>query len=98
MTEAAKIALKDEIASVDFGAYGRLPAIYPRGGSGNGEGWINEFETVRFHLGEFIAVAPELDVSDLSQLRLDFGPSYGSPEGRVGLDDIVFSYAPGEVP
>ena len=82
-------------APIDFGMYGRVLPPYPRTGKGDGEGWVNEFETVRIHLAEFQAVAPDLDLTDVDSVQFRFGGTNGSATGRVILDDIVLANLPG---
>ena len=77
-------------AAVDHGRYGGLPSPYPRHSlfDGGGEGWINEFQTVRIPLAAFAAVEPGLDLANVTAIRFLFGAPHGSAMGRVGLDDI----------
>lgn len=72
---------------LDGAAYGRVPAPTPRSGLGLGAGWANEFATIRVPLGDF-EVEP-FDRANVRSVRLRFGPSHGSPIGRIGLDDIA---------
>ena len=65
-----------------FGAGAEEP--YQRIGCGAGTGWLNEFETVRIRLEDFRGV----DLDALVRVTLRFGPSFGSSEGRLGLDEI----------
>jgi hypothetical protein len=67
-----------------------IPGPYLRGGCGIGQGWSNQFRTVRLHLDQFLAVEPNLDLSLTSKVELLFGPSHGSAFGFLGLDDIEF--------
>jgi len=39
-------------------------------------------------LTDFLHDGSGLDLSSIASLRFDFGPSHGSPGGRLGLDDI----------
>ncbi len=75
-------------SSVDFGAWGGLSPLYPRTGSGDGAGWVNEMNTVRIDLSSFTANGSGLDLSDIVAVRLEFGAAHGSPRGRIGLDDL----------
>lgn len=69
---------------INIGAYGGgIEQPYARQG-----GWQNEFETVRIRLRDFLADGSGLDLTRIVAVRLEFGPSHGSPEGRVGLDDL----------
>ncbi len=76
-------------SSIDFGVYGALTRTYPRGGQGAGVGWANEFTSVRIALTDFQADHSQVDLKSVKSLRFDFGPSYGSTVGRIGLDDIA---------
>lgn len=85
------VALVDGVgvsSSIDFAEYGMLTEPYARVGEGSGEGWANEFATVRLRLLDFTNDGSGLDLSDIRTVRLDFGGSFGSDRGRVGLDDI----------
>jgi hypothetical protein len=73
---------------IDFGGSGRIPEPYPREGLGNGSGWVNEFQTVRLDLSEFAGADPSLDLANIVALKLRFGDTNGSSNGRIGLDDI----------
>ena len=75
-------------SSIDFANYGRLTKPYARNDNGQGTGWINEFQTIRIRVADFASNGHEIDLSNITALRFDFGPSYGSAEGRVGMDDI----------
>ena len=76
-------------SSVDIGAYGGgVEEPYQRDGAGEGVGWFNEFETIRIRLTDFLTNGSGLDLTDVEAVRLDFGPSFGSNEGRLGLDDV----------
>lgn len=60
---------------------------YARDGFGAGVGWQNEFVTIRVRLAE-LAAGTSLDLSRIAAVRFDFGASFGSPRGRIGLDDV----------
>ncbi|MCC6677908.1 MAG: hypothetical protein IT436_12250 [Phycisphaerales bacterium] len=78
-------------SSINIGAYGGgIEEPYQRTGSGAGAGWTNEFETILIRLTDFTHTAPELDLTDITAVRIDLGPSWGSARGRLGLDDIEF--------
>ncbi|MBL7943326.1 MAG: T9SS type A sorting domain-containing protein, partial [Flavobacteriales bacterium] len=53
-----------------------------------GEGWQNEFITVRIPLQEFLLNGTNLDLSDITMLSFLFGGTNGSQRGAIGLDDI----------
>jgi hypothetical protein len=63
---------------------------YERTGLGTGAGWSNEFDTVSVRLSDFLRDGTGLDLSDIRAVRIETGPFYGSTQGRVGVDDIVF--------
>jgi len=82
-----------------FGASAEIPIAvygggveepYQRTGCGTGAGWANEWETVRVPLRDFARVVPSLDLASLVAVDLLFGPSRGSAQGRLGLDDLEF--------
>jgi len=76
-------------SSINIGAYGGgIEEPYQRDGYGVGAGWYNEFETVRIRLADFLANGSDLDLGDIVAVRFEFGPSHGSSEGRIGLDEI----------
>jgi len=77
-------------ATVPFGAWGELTFPYQRDGWGPGAGWVNEMNTVRIPLALFTADGSGIDLSDIRGVRFDFGSGFGSPRGRIGLDDIQF--------
>ena len=95
-----EVALRDAhgtLSTVSIGAYGggieepyqRTTISFPFTECGVGDGWANEFETVRLRLEDFRADGSGLDLGAITHLRFAFGPSHGSPEGRLGLDDVV---------
>lgn len=74
-------------SSINIGAYGGgFEQPYDRAA-----GWHNEMETIRIRLTDFLNNGSGLDLSDVVAIRLDVGPSYGSPEGRIVIDDLVLS-------
>ena len=56
---------------------------------GVGDGWANEFETVRIRLGDFLANGSGLDLTQITRVGFQFGPSHGSAEGRLGFDNLM---------
>jgi dienelactone hydrolase len=68
--------------------FGRLTRTYPRTGSGTGAGWANEWSTFRLRIADFERDCSGIDLTDIVAVRFDFGASFGSPRGRVGLDDV----------
>ena len=76
-------------SSINIGAYGGgIEEPFQREGAGVGAGWFNEFETIRIRLTDYLTNASGLDLTDIVAVRFDVGPSWGSNEGRIGLDDI----------
>ena len=76
-------------STVNIGAFGGgVEEPYQRTGCGAGAGWGNEFETIRIPVAAFREGMPELDPSSLDTLAFWFGPSFGSAEARLGIDDI----------
>ena len=76
------------VLSVDaFG--GGIEEPYQRITCGHlGTGWSTEFETVRLPLAGFTVDDAAFDLADVRRLTFRFGPSHGTPEGRLGLDDV----------
>jgi len=56
-----------------------------------GNGWANEFETIRIPLADFKRDGNPLDLGDVVAITLLFGPSHGSRSGRIGLDELEFT-------
>jgi hypothetical protein len=79
-------------SAVDISTFGVLTETYPRPGEGSGEGWANEFNTIRIPLTSFDADGRAFDLGDVRSVRFAFGPSYGSPLGRIGLDDVEVTF------
>jgi len=75
-------------SSIDFGAYGGLTSPYPRTDDGSGAGWANEFQTVRIPLHAFEVDGSGIDLSDITTIRFDLGTTFGTLQGRVGVDDL----------
>ena len=74
-------------SSINIGAYGGgLEQPYQRSG-----GWHNEMETIRIRLTDFLNNGSGLNLSDIVAIRLNVGPSWGSSQGRVVIDDLVLS-------
>ena len=69
-----------------------IPAPYARAGHGPGSGWQNEMVTVRLRLDGF--AAGDVDLSRIAAIRFDFGSAYGSPRGRLAIDDIELTPRP----
>lgn len=77
------------LARIQLGDATAIPPPYARTGEGSGVGWGNEFVTVRLRATHFLGDNPDLDLSAVTAVRFDFGPDFGSPRGRIGLDDIA---------
>ena len=76
-------------SSINAGAYGGgIEEPYQRTSCGSGTGWAADFETIRIRLTDYLTNASGLDLSDIRQVALEFGPTHGSSEGRLGLDDL----------
>jgi hypothetical protein len=86
------ITLRDSFgvaSTIDIGAYhGGIEEPYQRTTCGAGAGWGNEFETVRIPVHDFARAASTLRLSDIQRVEMRFGPSFGSPRGRIGFDDL----------
>jgi len=80
----------DAISSIHIAAYGGgIEETYQREGCGDETpGWMNEFETVRIRLTDFLTNGTGLDLSDVVAVRFEFGADHGSARGRLGLDDV----------
>jgi hypothetical protein len=86
-------------SSIGIGAYGGgIEEPYQRTGCGSGAGWANEFEVIRIRLTDFLNNGSGLDLSDIVSVRFDFGPSFGSAVGRLGLDEVMISQDPVQPP
>ena len=78
-------------STIHIGAYGGgIEQPYQRTGCGGGAGWANEFETIRVPLSGFLVNQSGLDLRSIVAVEFLFGPLYGSPEGRICLDEIEF--------
>jgi hypothetical protein len=74
-------------SSINIGAYGGgLEQPYQRQG-----GWHNDFEVIRIRLTDFLANGSGLDLSDIGAVRFNFGPSWGSNEGRIVVDELMLT-------
>jgi len=78
--------------TICIGAYGGgIEEPYQRRRCGGGRGWANEFETIRIPLRDFLAMGTRVDLTDIVGVSFLTGPAHGSPEGRIGLDEIEFT-------
>ena len=76
-------------SSINIGAYGGgIEEPYQRIDCGEGIGWQNEFETIRIRLNDFLHNGVGLNLADIVAVRFEFGSSFGSSRGRIGLDDV----------
>jgi hypothetical protein len=74
-------------STINIGAYGGgLEEPYQRGG-----GWADEMETVRLRITDFLNNGSALDLAHIVAVKFKFGPSSGSGEGRVVLDDLMLT-------
>ena len=70
---------------------GQLTPPYARSYSG-GQGHSNEFNTIRLRISDFASGSSQVNLSDISAVRLRVGGSAGSPVGAIGIDDLVLEY------
>jgi hypothetical protein len=84
------VTLRDGVgttSSINIGAYGGgLEQPYQREG-----GWHNEMEVIRIRLTDFLTNGSGLDLTDIVAVRFDFGPSWGSNEGRIVVDELMLT-------
>jgi hypothetical protein len=74
---------------INISAYGGgVEEPYQRTSCGTGAGWANEFETIRIPIEAFTRNGSGIDLTKVSVLGFEFGPSHGSAVGRIGLDDV----------
>ncbi len=74
-------------SSINIGAYGGgLEQPYLRFG-----GWHNEMERVRIPVNDFLAGDTGLDLRNIAVVRMDVGPDFGSPRGRIVVDELMLS-------
>jgi hypothetical protein len=72
-------------SSIGTGAYGGgFEEPYQRSG-----GWHNEMETIRIRLTDFLANGSGLDLANIAAVRLNFGPAWGSSQGRIVIDQLM---------
>ncbi|MBL8732789.1 MAG: hypothetical protein JNN13_10510 [Planctomycetes bacterium] len=78
--------------TVNIGAYGGgIEEPYQRNSGpscGIGLGWNSEYETIRIRLTDFQNNGSNVDLSNVTKLIFQFGPTYGSNLGRLALDEI----------
>jgi hypothetical protein len=79
-------------STIRISAYGGgVEEPYQRASCGAGNGWANEFETIRIPLADFRRDGNPLDLGDVVAITFLFGPSHGSRSGRIGLDEVEFT-------
>ena len=88
--ETFSLTLRDGTAttsSINIGAYGGgLEQPYQRSG-----GWHNEMEVIRIRLTDFLTNGSGLDLTNIVAVRFDVGPSWGSNEGRIVVDELMLT-------
>jgi len=82
------ITLRDSAgntSSISTGAYGGgFGMPYARSG-----GWHNEMRRIRIRTADFLTNGSPLDLSDIVAVRLNFGPNWGTPQGRIVVDELM---------
>ena len=74
-------------SSINIGAYGGgLEQPYQRSG-----GWHNDVEVIRIRPADFLTNGSGLDLTDIEAVRFDCGPFWGSPEGRIVVDELMLT-------
>ncbi len=72
---------------INIGAYGGgLEEPYQRSG-----GWHNEMETIRIRNTDFLNNGATLNLTNIVAVRLDVGPTFGSNEGRIVIDELMLT-------
>ena len=59
---------------------------------GPGAGWANEFNTIRIRIADFENDYSGIDLKNIVAIRFSFGAGFGSPVGRIGLDDVMLTH------
>jgi len=78
-------------STISIGAYGGgIEEPYQRSSCGTGIGWGAEFETIRMRLSDFQNNGSDLNLCSIEGVTFNFGPSSGTSEGRLGIDDLQF--------
>jgi hypothetical protein len=88
------VALRDRFGNtsrIATAGYGLVTRTYLRTGAGPGPGWLNEFATLRIPLADFASNGSGVELGAIRAVRLEFGSASGSPQGRMGLDDVEFA-------
>ncbi|MBI4882163.1 MAG: hypothetical protein HY812_21255 [Planctomycetes bacterium] len=87
--DVALIDRKGVVSVIDASAFGGgLEEPYQRTSCGSGAGWNTEFETVRIRLDDFMNNGCGVDLTGIAAIEFRFGPSHGTPQGRLGIDDL----------
>jgi hypothetical protein len=74
-------------SSINIGAYGGgLEEPYQRGG-----GHHDDFEVIRIRPMDFLTNGTGLDLTNIVAVRFNFGPAWGSNEGRIVLDELMLT-------
>ena len=84
------VALRDAsnvTSRINIGAFGGgLEEPYARMG-----GWHNEMEAIQVRLTDFLNNGSGLDLTHVVAVRMEFGPSRGSSEGRIVVDELMLT-------
>ena len=67
---------------------GGVEEPYQRTACGVGAGWSNEFETIRIPIQGFAHNGSGINMNKIFAIGFEFGPSHGSVQGRIGIDDV----------
>ena len=82
------ITLRDganNTSSINTGAYGGgFGMPYARSG-----GWHNEMRRIRIRTTDFLANGSPLDLGNIVAVRLNFGPAWGTNQGRIVIDELM---------
>jgi len=79
-------------SSINIGAYGGgFEEPYQRTGAGSGAGWHDDFEVIRIRPTDFLTNGTGLDLANIVAVRFNFGPAWGSNEGRIVLDELMLT-------
>jgi len=74
-------------STIRIDAYGGgLEQPYARNG-----GWHNEMETIRIRTADFLTNGSTLNLANIAAVRLDVGPTFGSNEGRIVIDELMLT-------
>jgi len=74
-------------STINVGAYGGgLEEPYQRS-----SGWHNEMETIRLRTTDFLNNGATLNLTNIVAVRLNVGPTFGSNEGRIVIDELMLT-------